>query len=297
MLYNVGWRTVSHELQRYENKKCEKTLCMVSPNFLSKNAGFASYQILLLLVSKTIGVCAKHWPQGCKSIKIQGGADRPTNPPPIFGTTNLLCFSQSIISRNRDVKIRAVTAESRAAKNDLRDKIDSVRDLINESSNALAKCSQIDAIIVRLNDTPKDIQSETRFMGNNLMSLCDEDNEKRQRQLNFIGKQLIPLDAGPHGRRYSAESTTAAINLYLGSKSTYRALRELLVLPCRNTIYEYFGKLGLAGTLDECNKTVKRVFESINEGQRNSFISFDEIHIKPGLHGSTNRRTCVRENI
>ena len=31
------------------------------------------------------------------------------------------------------------------------------------------------------------------------MSLCDEDNEKRQRQLNFIGKQFISLDAGPHG--------------------------------------------------------------------------------------------------
>ena len=167
---------------------------------------------LTTVVSKTIGVCAKHWPPGCKSIKIQGGADRPANPPSIFGTTNLLCFSQSIISRNRDVKIRAVTAESRAAKNDLRDKIDSwndmikyctkfsdlvvsaektaikifrlngvppnvefsiyiykdfhvdahrskkkilVRDLINGFSNALAKFSQVDAIIARLNDTPK----------------------------------------------------------------------------------------------------------------------------------------------
>ena len=61
------------------------------------------------------------------------------------------------------------------------------------------------------------------------MSLCDEDNEKRQRQLNFIAKQLISLDAGPHGRRYSAESMTAAINLYLQSRCTYHALRELLV--------------------------------------------------------------------
>ena len=121
-----------------------------------------------------------------------------------------------------------------------------VRDPINGFSNALAKCSQID-LIARLNDTPKDIQSEIRFMGNNLMSLCDGDNEKRQR----IGKQLISLDAGLHGRRYSGESMTAAINLYLQSRSTYRALRELLVLPCRNTIYEYFGKLGLAGSLAE----------------------------------------------
>ena len=53
---------------------------------------------LTTVVSKTIGVCAKHWPPGCKSIKIQGGGDRPANPPSIFGTTNLLYFSQSIIS-------------------------------------------------------------------------------------------------------------------------------------------------------------------------------------------------------
>ena len=52
----------------------------------------------------------------------------------------------------------------------------------------------------------------------------------------------------------------------------------------QNTIYEYIGKLGLVGSLDEYNRMVKRVFETLNEGQRNCFISFDEIHIKPVLH-------------
>ena len=77
---------------------------------------------------------------------------------------------------------------------------------------------------------------------------------------------------------------TEARNLYLRSGNTYRALRELLVLPCRNTIYEYFGKIGLAGSLDECERTVHTVFDSLNEGQKTCFISFGEIHIKPGLH-------------
>ena len=36
--------------------------------------------------------------------------------------------------------------------------------------------------------------------------------------------------------------------------------------------------------MDECERTVKRVFESLNEGERNCFITFDEIHIKPGLY-------------
>ena len=77
---------------------------------------------------------------------------------------------------------------------------------------------------------------------------------------------------------------TEAINLYLRSRNSYRALSELLVLPTRKTIFDYFEKLGQAGSLDECVKTVKKIFLSLNEGQRKSFISFDEIHIKPGLH-------------
>ena len=54
--------------------------------------------------------------------------------------------------------------------------------------------------------------------------------------------------------------------------------------PSRNIIYEHFGKLGLAGSLEDSNKTVKKVFESLTEGQRKCFISFDEINIKPGQH-------------
>ena len=90
---------------------------------------------------------------------------------------------------------------------------------------------------------------------------------KKQRKLSFIGKQIISLIVEQHGKRYSAESMTGAINLYLRSRSSYRALRELLDLPCRNT--------KLAGSLDECNRTAKRVFETLNEGQRNCFISFE----------------------
>ena len=55
-------------------------------------------------------------------------------------------------------------------------------------------------------------------------------------------------------------------------------------MPCRNTIYEHFGKIRLAGSSDECERAVHAVFDSLNEGQKTCFISFDEIHIKPGLH-------------
>ena len=53
-------------------------------------------------------------------------------------------------------------------------------------------------------------------------------------------------------------------------------------MPCRNTIYEYFGKHGLASGLIECERTLRNVFPCFNEGQKCCFISFDEMHIKPG---------------
>ena len=88
-------------------------------------------------------------------------------------------------------------------------------------------------------------------------------------------------------KRYSAESMNECHKiLYLRSRSSYRALRELLYLPCRNTINEYIGKLGLVGSLDEYNRMVKKsILKTLNEGQRKLFLfSFDEIHIKPVLH-------------
>ena len=71
------------------------------------------------------------------------------------------------------------------------------------------------------------------------------------------------------------------INLYLRSRNSYRAFREVLV--CHNTIRDYFGKNGLAGGAKECERTIKNVFCSLNDGHRDCFISFGEIHIKPGL--------------
>ena len=74
-----------------------------------------------------------------------------------------------------------------------------------------------------------------------------------------------------------------AVNLYLRSRNTYTTLRELLVLPCPNTIRDYFGMQGIAGSLIECERTLSNAFPCFNEGQKCCFISFDEMHIMPGL--------------
>ena len=160
-----------------------------------------------------------------------------------------------------------------------------LRNIIDGFSNRVKRYSQIDSIIDRLKTTPIDSGSELQNMGNQILNLCSFNNdEKRKRQLSFIGKQLLALESKPHGRRYSAEGMMEAIDLYLQSRNTYRALRELLALPTRNNIYKYFGKLGLAGSQEDSNKTVKNVFEALNEKQRQWYISFDEVHIKPGFH-------------
>ena len=89
-------------------------------------------------------------------------------------------------------------------------------------------------------------------------------NEKKKRMIQFLGKQLIA-----HGkRRYYSDNMKDAVNLFLRSRCAYKALRELLSLPCRNTITSYFGKLGLPGELEECKKNIAKVFNEYNVGEK-----------------------------
>ena len=74
------------------------------------------------------------------------------------------------------------------------------------------------------------------------------DSEEDRRQISFIGKQLLLFNR----HRYTSQDMAEAIHFYLRSRNSYRALRQLLVLPCRNTICDYFGKNGLAGGANEC---------------------------------------------
>ena len=105
------------------------------------------------------------------------------------------------------------------------------------------------------------------------------EEQQQQEQLRFIGSQLLALD----GRRYTPEMMKDSINLYLRGRSSYKELRKHLVLPNPKTLLKYFGKLGIAGAEEECKKTIQRVFSTMSEEKRSCFISFDEIHIRPGF--------------
>ena len=134
-----------------------------------------------------------------------------------------------------------------------------VRDIIDGFLNCVSKYSQIEAIISRLNSTSVDMRSEMQSIGNQILVVSNEEEDaQKRRQLVFLGKQVLSLYTRPHGRRYSPECMTEAINLYLRSRNSYRALSELLVLPTRNTIFDYFGKLGQAGSWMSVLRPLKR---------------------------------------
>ena len=119
------------------------------------------------------------------------------------------------------------------------------RDIIKGFSAKLERFSQIDKILNRLEDTPLDIKHELRACGAKILDLANEidDDEKysgQKRRMTFTAKQILLLQRCS----YTTDDMLEAINLYLRSRSSYKSLRELLVLPSPNTVREYFGKHG-----------------------------------------------------
>ena len=104
----------------------------------------------------------------------------------------------------------------------------STRDLINGFTNTLCRYSQIDNIVNRLKFTPINLRSELAYLGEKGFELVNEiDSEEVRRQISFIGKQVLLFNR----HRYTSQDMAEAINLYLRSRNSYRALWELLVLP------------------------------------------------------------------
>ena len=138
-----------------------------------------------------------------------------------------------------------------------------IRDLVEGFHITVQKYSHIDNVVdrMKMKESDFDPQAEIRAVGEEVFRISDDItveeieswSEEKQRQLQFIGRQLLALGT----RNYSVENMKDAIDLYLRSRSSYNALRKLLVLPNRNTLLNYFGKLGVAGAEEECNKLKK----------------------------------------
>ena len=75
------------------------------------------------MLSRNVVICSKHWPDGCQTKPIQGGAQRPIAPPSLFGITSKVYFMQTINGPKRNTRERLITAESRELEAKSRDQI------------------------------------------------------------------------------------------------------------------------------------------------------------------------------
>ena len=120
----------------------------------------------------------------------------------------------------------------------------------------LAYYSQVNKIITKLESTETDFRAEVKALTGQLMKLCTQDdsiNDASAKKLEFICAQLkAHTTTRQHqGKKYDVYIISEAVNLFLRSRNAYRALRAILILPCKNTVRSFFGKFGTAGSEEE----------------------------------------------
>lgn len=157
--------------------------------------------------------------------------------------------------------------------------------LLPSFQHKVTSLSQINAIVEKVKNADIDIHSEIKEKGNELLSLSNKSDDVIRHKLNFICAQLSAhaLPGQHQGKSYDAYLISESVNLYLRSRNAYRALRSILVLPHEKTLRSFFGKFGSAGSAGECVQAVIDVFSTLNHQQKLTFISADEIYVKPAI--------------
>lgn len=103
-------------------------------------------------------------------------------------------------------------------------------------------------------------------------------------QYCFVTSLLKQYQRKPKGRHWTGQDKSVALNIYLRSPSTYRALRRILNLPCiktlRRSISGIANKPGFCPVLQE---SIRRVVTKMNNQDKICILSFDEMSIKSAL--------------
>ena len=99
----------------------------------------------------------------------------------------------------------------------------------------------------------------------------------------FLTDQIKLSECDPHHRRYSSLVTHVSLQVYLASRSAYRILSPILALPSSVTLKKQLGKFSSVGGEGECRSTISTVLSKLHGGQKNCFILFDEVYIKPSI--------------
>ena len=159
-------------------------------------------------------------------------------------------------------------------------------DLINGFTYKIERYSQIPVILERVKTAEHNVKQEFENACRNIRNIiesADNVDDDAKSKIQFLTDQLLLLSKKPNGLRYDPSMMKTAISLYLRSRNCYAVLREYIALPHPNTIKNYFGDLGSPGDLNECENTIKSVFDKLSGNEKYCKILVDEIHIKTAV--------------
>ena len=105
-----------------------------------------------------------------------------------------------------------------------------------------------------------DLKAEDSNFSRFLNEICDTvvDTDKLMK-ISFLCEQLKLTVSKKHGERYTGYIMKESMDIFLKSRNAYNSLRELLILPHKNTIMGYFGKLGTTQSIHDCTTVVTNV--------------------------------------
>ena len=112
--------------------------------------------------------------------------------------------------------------------------------------------SQLDQIIERVESSEINFPSEVKAIGKKLSLICveiaDNTSHSMNKRIAFLSNQLIAHSSYGHsGKKYDPYMISDSVNLYLRSRSAYKALRSLVVLPSDKTICSFLENLDQQG--------------------------------------------------
>ena len=161
----------------------------------------------------------------------------------------------------------------------------------------LKKFSELDKILEKIknytivgDEDISHISKKIQEIANNM----DADAVGRE-HVKFLSNQILAIFRTPHGRRYDAYVVQTALELMPRSRNCYKALRDILPLPHKNTLRSYFDKLGSPDSESVCKEVISKVFAEFEDPiSKYCFITADEITIKPSLQFQKNQIGCGR---
>ena len=158
--------------------------------------------------------------------------------------------------------------------------------------NTIAKYSDVGNIIDSLKSSDADIHKELHHFGESLQNMLLNDNSDidsdQMKRLKFLCNQLIAQGHKKHCEQ-NAPILQDAIDLFLRSRSAYKAMCKVLMLPSLRTISRFFENVAEAGGEQECVNVIKTVFWKLEGLEKFCFITADEIYVKPSVRFAGNK--------